>query len=216
MAYGQTDLIDAIRRLSRSDVRDQVQSRLECFKGFVDKPSEEWFSELCFCILTANSKASTAISIQEELGPEGFICKSQGFICSCIRRNKHRFHNNKSRYIVEARKHRHHLKSILSSLALKDQREAREWLVKNVKGLGYKEASHFLRNVGYHDLAILDRHILNIMHDYGFLKELVKPTKRDKYLEIEGCFRSIADKLRMSLAEVDFYMWYMRTGKVLK
>jgi len=39
-----------------------------------------------------------------------------------------------------------------------------EWLVKNLTGLGYKEAGHFLRNIGSGKIAILDRHILRNLH----------------------------------------------------
>ena len=51
------------------------------------------------------------------------------------------------------------LRSLLGEI--NDGYQAREWLVHNVKGIGYKEAGHFSRNIGFtQDLAILDRHIL--------------------------------------------------------
>ena len=91
----------------------------------------------------------------------------------------------------------------------------REWLVKNIKGLGYKEASHFLRNVGYFDYSILDRHIINLMADNGRIEKPKKINKKG-YLEIEKEFRKIADEVKMSLGELDLYMWYLKTGKILK
>lgn len=30
----------------------------------------------------------------------------------------------------------------------KDAKETREWLVGEISGMGYKEAGHFLRNIG--------------------------------------------------------------------
>ncbi|GAJ17855.1 unnamed protein product, partial [marine sediment metagenome] len=42
-------------------------------------------------------------------------------------------------------------KSIINSNI--DEIKLREWVVKNFKGLGYKEASHFLRNIGYKNFA---------------------------------------------------------------
>jgi len=86
----------------------------------------------------------------------------------------------------------------------------RGWLVKNVKGVGYKEASPFLRNVGYFDVAILDRHILTLMN------EDKKALSKKRYLKIENKFRQLASKLGMSCAELDLYMWYIETGWVLK
>jgi len=91
---------------SKSFIKDKVDSRLNTCSSFAQKPNEEWFSELCFCILTANSKARTAIAIQNELGAKGFLTKSQNEISDTIKRNKHRFHNNKSKFIVEARKNK--------------------------------------------------------------------------------------------------------------
>ena len=137
---------------------------------------------------------------------------SQDEISNCIKKNKHRFHNNKSRYIVEARKF-FNIKSILKN---KSELEAREWLVQNVKGLGYKEASHFLRNTGSENLAILDRHILNLMHEHNLINEIPKPLNKTHYLEIESKFNSLASQLNMTPARLDLAMWYLKTGKVLK
>jgi len=93
---------------------------------------------------------------------------------------------------------------------------AREWLVENVKGIGFKEASHFMRNVGYKNLAILDRHILNLMLENGFIEEKSASLNKKKYLEIEEKFRILSKKLKMSPAKLDLYMWYLKTGRVLK
>jgi N-glycosylase/DNA lyase len=198
---------------SKNSIRDKVNVRLNDCCFFANKSNEEWFSELCFCILTANSKARTAIAIQKELGAKGFLTKSQKEISDTIRKNKHRFHNNKSKFIVEARKH----KNIKDELAkINEQKEKREFLVKNIKGIGYKEASHFLRNVGYFDLAILDRHILNLMLENKIIKEKPKSLNRKTYLDIEEKFDSLAKKANMSIAELDFYMFFMKAGEVLK
>ncbi len=206
-------LISQIKALKNSKVKDQIDKKLKEFKSFKRKSTDEWFCELCFCILTANSKAMTALSIQEELGSQGFICNSQKEICNCIKRNKHRFHNNKSKYIIEARKHKDELKKKINSMSEKD---GREWIVKNIKGLGYKESSHFLRNVGYDNLAILDRHILNLMVDTNMIKEKPKTLTKNIYEKIEKKFIELAKKMKMSAAELDFYMWYIKTNKVLK
>jgi len=197
-------LINEIKNLERSEIKEVVEKRLNEFKEL----GKNWFSELCFCILTANSKAETALKVQKELGYYGFSSMPRKEIAECIKRNKHRFHNNKAKYIVEARKFKN-----IQEIVLREK-EAREWLVENVKGLGYKEASHFLRNVGYENYAILDRHILNLMKENGMIND-VKLGKKN-YLEIEKKFLELAKKTGMSAAKLDLYMWFMRTGKVLK
>ena len=78
-----------------------------------------------------------------------------------------------------------------------------------------KEASHFLRNTGSQSLAILDRHILNILAEH---KLIVKPKTLtpQKYKEIEQVFTNMASTLRISPAKLDLILWYMQTGEVLK
>lgn len=204
-------LIREIKKLKKTRVRKLVEKKLKQFAGFRKKGKREWFSELCFCILTANSKAHTAIKIQNELGAEGFCSTDREGVRKCIIAHRHRFHNNKTEYIMGAREHID-IKSVLFGMKSSD---AREWLVRNVKGLGYKEASHFLRNVGYFDLAILDRHIINLMAENRIIKKPKSLTKK-RYLGIEKKFKKLAAKLKMSPAELDLYMWYMKTGEVLK
>ncbi|MBN2420715.1 N-glycosylase/DNA lyase [Candidatus Woesearchaeota archaeon] len=205
-------LINEIKKLEKSNIKKKIKSRLNEFSSFKNKPNDEWFSELCFCILTANSKARTAIAIQKELGHEGFLHHSMKELIECIKRNKHRFHNNKARFIHEARKYQK-IKDILRG---KSSVESREWLVKNIKGIGCKEASHFLRNVGYFDLAILDRHVLNLMLENKIIKEKPKSLTKKNYFEIEEKFNSLAKKANMSIAELDLNMWYLKAGDVLK
>lgn len=204
------NLIRQIEDLQKSPIRDVIDKRLLEFESWGKMSYKEWFSELCFCLLTANSRAKTAINIQKELEFEGFLNKSFDELSFCIRKNKHRFHNVKAKYIVFARKYVN-IKEILEF-----EGERREWLVKNILGLGYKEASHFLRNIGFFDYAILDRHIINLMFDEGLIDARPKSLNRKVYLEIEGLFREIAKRCCMSLAELDLYMWYIKTGEVLK
>lgn len=200
-------LVSEVRQLRKSPISRTVKKRLSEFKAL--GRSNDWFSELCFCILTANSKARTALSIQEKLGSKGFCSLPEKELAATIRGHKHRFHNTKAGYICEARKYRG-IKKILEK-----EKDPREWLVKNVKGLGWKEASHFLRNVGFTDYAILDRHILDLMQRDGIARK-PKTLGRKSYLAIEQKLRKVADKVGMSLAELDLYMWYLKTGEVLK
>jgi len=209
-------IINDVRRLQRSPVRREISSRLKEFRAFKDKGPDEWFSELCFCILTANSKAATAMRIQAELGAKGFLDCGCSQLSKTIRRNRHRFHNNKAKYIVEARRHSCIKETVLGLVRSGGEACARAWLARNVMGLGYKEASHFMRNVGYATLAVIDRHILSLLLEGNYISEKPRSMTPRKYLELEAVFQGLADKLNMSPAELDLYMWFMKTGKVLK
>jgi len=125
----------------------------------------------------------------------------------------HRHPDARARYIALARAHADGLREILDSCA--GGREAREWLVRNVKGLGYKEASHFLRNIGYGDLAIIDLHIVDLLVSRGVVVR-PKTLTPARYLEIESILRELASRTGLTLGELDLYLWYQETGKILK
>lgn len=187
----------------------EIIERLKDFKKLNEK---DLFYELCFCLLTPQSKAKNADYCIKEMKKNKFL--ETGFDPTSILKQKIRFHNNKGKYLLEMRVKYSKLKDELSKV--KDNKEKREFLVKNVKGIGLKEAAHYLRNTGHENLAILDRHILNLMVENKLIKEKPKSLTNKTYFEIENKFRVLADKLEMSLAELDLYMWYMKTGEILK
>ncbi|MCX8162222.1 MAG: N-glycosylase/DNA lyase [Candidatus Bathyarchaeota archaeon] len=199
--------------LIESDVGKKVRLRMEEFRRLGRLGSDkDLFSELCFCILTAKSNAERCIRIQEEIGG-GFLTLPEDILAKELKRLGHRYPYVRARYIVEARQHLHKLRWLIDSFS--SGVEARYWLIENVKGFGYKEASHFLRNVGFEDVAIIDFHILNLLTRYGIVEKPKTLTPR-RYREIESILRFIASKLNISLGELDLYLWYMETGKILK
>jgi len=205
-------LLESIETLKKSEVKQLIEFRTKQFKEMAKKPSGELFKELCFCILCANFTAERSIKIQNAIGdsflnlPEKRLAKKLGAL-------GYRFPNARARYIVEARKYKDSLKTIIVSF--NDEQKLREWLIAEVKGIGPKEASHFLRNIGYTDFAILDFHIIDVLVRHRLIEKPRTVTKR-KYLEIEKLLRHIAEKANLNLAELDLYLWYMETGKVLK
>jgi N-glycosylase/DNA lyase len=93
--------------------------------------------------------------------------------------------------------------------------EAREYLVEKLYGIGYKEASHFLRNTGIFDFAILDKHILRILSDDLGI-DTGKISQKNRYKIIEERFIDIAKSFDMSPGIFDLYLWKIATGKLLK
>lgn len=205
-------LLRSIEKLKKSEVKNLVDIRVREFKRNGVKSSSEIFKELCFCILTANFNAEKSIKIQTEIG-NGFLTLSEPQLAEKLKKFGHRYPNTRARCIVEARKYKGLLKGIIESFDNED--ELREWLVKNIKGIGYKEASHFLRNIGYINLAIIDFHIINLLERYKLFKKPRTLTKK-KYFKIENLLRKIAEKSNLNLAELDLYLWHMETGKILK
>ncbi len=195
-------LINKINSLKKSKVGKTVNDKIKEFKELGKKSKKEIFKELCFCILTANYSAAGGIKIQKEIG-NGFLTLSEKQLAKKLRELGHRFPNARAGYIVEARK------------KLNDLELNRDWLVKNIKGIGMKEASHFLRNIGFDDYAIIDFHIIDILVKNGLI-EKPNTLTRKRYLEIEEILRKLAKKLNLTLAELDLYLWYLETGKILK
>ncbi|MBU3956270.1 N-glycosylase/DNA lyase [bacterium] len=175
---------------------------------------EKIFSEMTYCLLTPQSKAVYCWAAVGGLKKKGLLFKGDSQkIAAALK--KVRFPNNKSRYIMEARTK---LPEIMGFLKLEnDPVKLRNWLVKNIRGYGFKEASHFLRNVGKGEkLAILDRHILRNLKNFGAIKEIPQAISGKLYLEIEKKFMLFAKRLKIPPAELDLLLWYKETGKVFK
>lgn len=185
-----------------------IEQRITEFLQLNKMGNEEWFSELCFCLLTANAQAQKAIDIQKHLGYKGFIEHTQEGLARVIRSYGHRFHNKKANYIVLARKYKN-IKDTLHGLT---SIQARDFLVNHIKGLGYKEASHFLRNVGYHDLAIIDRHIIKFLYKNKYINAVPKIINKKLYVEYER----FLTHYQIALNKLDLMIWCHITGKVLK
>ncbi|MSR85857.1 hypothetical protein EXS74_00510 [Candidatus Woesearchaeota archaeon] len=91
----------------------------------------------------------------------------------------------------------------------------REYLAKNIKGFGYKESSHFLRNMGHSGYAILDKHVLNAMIEFRIIKK--RPTMTTKnYLLLEKKLKKFSDTLEIGMDELDFVLWSRKSGEILK
>ena len=195
-------------------VKRIVKQRIQEFQQKNQEDNKSWFDELCFCILTANSSARKGIKIQDYLSRvDDFGQMSQEKLIQILQRLGHRFYQKRGEFIVEARKHKN-IKNVITRFS--HEKEARVWLVKNIKGIGYKEASHFLRNVGYHNVAILDRHILRILNENNLINEIPKSLTPKKYKEIEKIILELAKEMKVLPSEMDLYLWYSKTGEVLK
>ena len=211
----------------KKEIENHVKKRLSQFKNLkrngytkfnfkpfldIDEYSADIFSEACFCLLTASSSASLGIKLQKNIGIEGFKYYSFDELFKILKEHGHRFPNQRAERIIKLREKKSLLDKIIKE---KNSKKLREILVKEIYGFGFKEASHFLRNIGYEDLAIIDRHISR----YLFEKNLVKPRRtitKKVYIECENILNKICTDLNISQAELDLYIFYIKTGKVLK
>jgi len=208
-----------IERISSGDLKklyvkqkSAIQNRL---KDFSLVPITEYFYELVYCLLTPQSSAVNAdkvISIMKEkkfkirdIDPEPILRRKDCYI---------RFHKNKSKYLITVKDQFPFIIKELNNHSTSE--DMRIWLVKNVKGLGWKESSHFLRNIGHRNLAILDRHILRNLVRLGVLNGLPKTLTAKTYLQIEEKFRKFSKHIGIPMDELDLLFWSMETGEILK
>lgn len=211
---------DDIRSLlaEYAGIKTAIKERLSEFSSVWGFGEKRIFTELCFCICTPQSKAvycDRAISSLVKSGKlfTGDIERIRAGLTAV------RFPNNKARYIVEARElfsenGRIQIKSRING---KDILSTREWLAVNVKGLGYKEASHFLRNIGMgKDLAILDVHILKNLKKFRVIDEIPKSMGKRLYLELERKMIRFSRDIGVPPAEMDILLWSSETGLIFK
>ncbi|MBI2579285.1 MAG: N-glycosylase/DNA lyase [Candidatus Aenigmarchaeota archaeon] len=196
--------------------KQEIESRLLDFKNMKNASEKDIFAELCFCLLTPQSKAKTCWRAIEKLKDNGKLYDgSQQEVLAWLAGV--RFNVGKSSYIVEARKLFHNGTDFAVREKLpQEPAKAREWLADNVKGMGMKEASHFLRNIGYEGLAILDRHILRHLHGNGVIEEAKPPSTRKKYMEIEGKFRAFSENAGIPMDHLDLLWWSEEAGEIFK
>ena len=205
-------LIDVVENLKNSSIKETIDSRMKEFEELGKKDDDEIFRELCFCFLTANYSAEGGIRIQKEIG-SGFLILDEEVLAKKLEELRHRYPRARASYIVNSRTLKDDLIKILKSHD--DEKQIREWIVKNVKGIGMKESSHFLRNIGYKNIAIIDFHIIDLLVKHELI-ERPKTMTPKRYLETEKILEDLAEKTNLNLGELDLYLWYHETGKILK
>jgi N-glycosylase/DNA lyase len=216
---GKTPILKTIEDLYRKG-KEKIEERLEEFRKMGKYGTEEdLFAELAFCLFTPQSKARLCWDVVETLRRRNLLLNGEKEKIA-TELNKVRFKNKKAEYLCLARELFTTEKGIsirgkLSPLA--DPYEKRDWLVKHVKGMGYKEASHFLRNIGYgENFAILDRHILRNFYAMGVIRKIPESISRKKYLQIEEKIQIFAKRISIPLCHLDLLLWYKETGEIFK
>jgi len=207
-------------RTSYAAKKGIIRARLDEFRRvYIDADDGRIFEELAFCICTAGASAKMGIRSIDALRDillEGSLGKFRKRL-----EGVHRFPNYRPAYIIHTRdylirEHGLRLRELINSF--NDPMERRDFFARNrdIKGIGYKESSHFLRNIGYGGYAILDKHILNTLCELGVIGSPRPPGTRDKYIAIENSLRHFADEIGIPMDELDLLLWSEKTGEILK
>lgn len=195
-----------------SELKPIIKNRL---REFSEVPEADYFYELCFCLCTPQSKARHAFEVQQILQTKDFL--NDPFDPTPILRDpKHyiRFHNQKAKRLLEAREKYQDIFQIIKADI--DPMEKRNTIYKEVTGFGMKESAHFLRNIGFRDMAILDRHILKHLVHCNVFTEIPKISSQKQYLEVESRFVQFSETVEIHIDELDLLFWSYEAGEILK
>ena len=200
--------------------RDEIRSRLSEFEAVWNEGTDaRLWEEMVYCFFTGGCSAKMGLKAVEAVRPF-LVDGTQPEIADALV-GVHRYPNARARYVYASRSFlREHC-----NLELRRKLESfdchlarRDWLVKEkgIKGLGYKEASHFLRNVGFKGYAILDKHVLKCLAELKIIDSPKPPNTRSKYLRVEDKLRELTERTKIDFDEMDLVLWSMKTGQILK
>jgi len=209
-------------RAAHETRKKEIRARLNEFRSLWRGGSDlQLWEELVYCIFTAGASARMGLKAVDAVRPFLIEGDAEAMTKALVAAGAHRFPVARPGYIVVTRNYLRancemSLRRKLGSF--KDPIKRRDWLAqeKQVKGLGYKEASHYLRNIGLSGYAILDKHVLSCLQDLKVIDSAKPPASRARYLEVEDKLRSFARDIKIDFDELDLVLWSMKTGEVLK
>ena len=211
--------VDELKRIYQAK-RSLIKRKLSEFRRVGREASDDrLFEELTFCIFTAGASARMGLSAVE--GMRAVPADSSMIEIQQALQHRHRFPNARGAHVYRTREYlRSHcglkMRELLDGFATPDERRDFFALSPEVRGLWYKEASHFLRNVGYRGYAILDKHILARLAEFGVIDSPKPASTRAQYVGLEARMKSFAESVEIDFDELDLLLWYTKTGEILK
>ena len=202
--------------------RAEIRARLREFDHLWQTASDEQlWEELVFCIFTAGASARMGLSAIEAVRPLLANGRSQQMTRALIKARAHRYPTARPGYIVVTRRYLQRnfgMQLREQLLSFSDPVARRDWLAQEpeIKGLSYKESSHFLRNIGFKGYGILDKHVLRCLSEIGVIESPKPPGTRGQYLAIESAMRDFSRNAGIDFDELDLVLWSMKTGEILK
>ena len=211
--------LESIKR-AHAEREVEIRQRLEEFSAvWKSGDDDRLWEEMVYCFFTGGCSARMGLRSVEAVRDLLRNGTHEQLMNALV--GRHRYPRARARYIVASRDFltadcEMRLHQRLSGFS--DRLERRDWLVKEkgIKGLGYKEASHYLRNVGFKGYAILDKHVLRCMTELKIIDEPKPPNTRSTYLRVEDKLKKFALRSEIDFDELDLVLWSMKTGEILK
>lgn len=199
--------------------RKEIISRLSEFKKNRNISDKRFLDEMAFCVFAANSSAKMGLKAAELLKDvleNGTLEDYKKAVC-----RKVRFYDKRAEYMHHNREKMKAIgievkKEITEVLNVMDHNNRRLFIKENFKGLGMKEASHLLRNLGHEGYCIIDKHVLNTLKELGVTEKNTPPKNPQEYLIIEKKIKEFAKKHKINVDELDLAIWSYKTGEIIK
>ena len=194
---------------------------------WVKLSEEDILFELILAVLGSQNKYEIALEFSKEIRKQNFLKiqynkeeyeslveKLEILLTTPLKINgamvKYRFSKSRAKLIAYNLIHLGHdfnLKNILENSI--NIFEVRTLLIKNIKGFGPKQSSHFLRNIGYsNDIAVLDVHILRYMSIQGIISDANKSISSLKlYEKLESLLIDFLKFMKYPIGLIDQAIW---------
>lgn len=205
---------------AHAERREEIRARLAEFQDVWKFGTDErLWEEMVFCFFTGGCSAKMGLRSIEAVRP--LLLEGTHSDLATALTGVHRYPRARAGYIVASREFlRQHCGLRLRKMlqGFEDDLARRDWLVreKRIKGLGYKEASHFLRNIGLKGYAILDKHVLRSLAELKIIDDPKPPNTRSRYLTVEKQLKKLAEGAEIDFDELDLVLWSLKTGEILK
>jgi N-glycosylase/DNA lyase len=201
--------------------KEQFDEKLNAFKLVWQNGSDEdIFEEFCYCLCTPREKARSAPDAVCRLRKENLLTQgTYDEIKSVLKGSGIALYPRKAENIVKNRVFFPDTKRKITDqfLCYNDIFRSRKELAHRVSGISFKEASHFLRNIGFGSaVCILDTHIINQLVQNGLLPVKPKSLTEKRYLEIERIMVHFAAQENIPVDVLDLLFMFKENPNITK
>ena len=204
-------------RSEYSRKRDMIEAQLGEFRKIRESAdNRKIFEELAYCILT--SAVGPKVGLRSLEAIKDILLEGTAEDTESTLKRIHKY-PEKAYFIVHTREYLKReygfkLRELVNSFDDPEERRDFFALNKDIKGIGYTQASHFLRNIGFGGYAILDKNVIKSLYDLGIIDAPKPPSTGKKYKEIENRMKPLAGELGTGLDELDMLLWSLKTGRI--
>jgi N-glycosylase/DNA lyase len=219
MSYTATELAAAVSAIC-PDIEDAIRAK----RGATVHDEAMLWRELSCCVLSSQVPYELAVEYARQIAEASLLISPVSLVVLTKkleallrtpalvggRRRMYRFPSSKAHQLARTRAAVTNAAGTLTSLinSFESPTAAREWFSTFAPGVGPKQASMFLRNVGLsYELAVLDRHVISYMHAQELLSSEESLARLVSYSRVEERLSSHAAQMGHEVGYLDWAIW---------